>query len=105
LLKGGGDWLKSAHAELPIEIDLGEEFRFHDVFICPVSKEASGLCSSNPPMLLSCGHVVSKTSLAKISRNTNRDGKFKCHTCPILMTVGECNEIKFASQYSQQHEI
>jgi hypothetical protein len=27
--------------ELPIEIDLGDKFKFHDIFICPVAKEAA----------------------------------------------------------------
>jgi len=36
----GGDWVKSSN-ELPCEVDLGKDFKFHNVFICPVSKEAS----------------------------------------------------------------
>lgn len=36
----GGEWVKTSN-ELPIEIDLGKEFKFHNVFICPVSKEVS----------------------------------------------------------------
>lgn len=30
-----------ATKELPIEIDLGDGFKFHDIFICPVAKEAA----------------------------------------------------------------
>ena len=36
----GGDFVKTSN-ELPVEIDLGNEFQFHNVFICPVSKEVS----------------------------------------------------------------
>lgn len=41
--------------EMPCEVRLGPDFAFHNIFICPVSKEANDC-----PMLLKCGHVVSK---------------------------------------------
>lgn len=41
--------------EMPCEVCLGPDFAFHNTFICPVSKEANDC-----PMLLKCGHVVSK---------------------------------------------
>ena len=40
---GGGAFaatnLKSK--EMPCEVDMGEDFSFHNIFICPVSKETS----------------------------------------------------------------
>eukprot|EP00347_Sterkiella_histriomuscorum_P014886 403359145 len=92
--KAGFSTLNKAHNELPIEIDLGNEFKFHDIFICPVSKEISHSRDNNP-MLLSCGHVMSKNSLTKHSRAAiNRENKFKCHTCPATMTMANVQEIK-----------
>jgi hypothetical protein len=44
--------------ELPYEINLPNQLKFHPIFICPVTKELSTL--ENPPMLLNCGHAVSQ---------------------------------------------
>ena len=53
--------------ELPCEVDLGPTFQFHNIFICPVTKEPA--TSSNPPQLLTCGHVISKLALNRMSRS------------------------------------
>ncbi|KAI0664914.1 Sfi1 spindle body protein-domain-containing protein [Cubamyces menziesii] len=52
--------------ELPIEIPLPHENRYHSVFACPVSKEQS--TEANPPMMMTCGHVITKESLQKLSK-------------------------------------
>ncbi|KZT11400.1 uncharacterized protein LAESUDRAFT_734266 [Laetiporus sulphureus 93-53] len=52
--------------ELPIEISLPPENRYHSIFACPVSKEQS--TEQNPPMMMSCGHVIAKDSLQKLSK-------------------------------------
>jgi len=44
--------------ELPYEIQKNNQLKFHSIFICPVTKEIS--TKDNPPMLLTCGHVVSR---------------------------------------------
>jgi len=54
--------------EMPCEVDLGDDFTFHNIFICPVSKETCNPQSGNYPMLLKCGHVISKVSLTKMTR-------------------------------------
>ncbi|CEP19544.1 hypothetical protein [Parasitella parasitica] len=46
----------SAQDELPVEIPLDEELRYHSVFACPVSKEQT--TDENPPMMMPCGHVI-----------------------------------------------
>lgn len=56
----------SASEELPVEIPLWEEYRFHSVFACPVSKEQT--TERNPPMMLPCGHVIAKESLNRLSK-------------------------------------
>ncbi|KAH8117552.1 ubiquitin-protein ligase E3 [Phellopilus nigrolimitatus] len=63
--------------ELPIEIPLPPENRYHSIFACPVSKEQA--TSSNPPMMMTCGHVVASDSLAKLAKS---QGRVKCPYCP-----------------------
>ena len=58
--------------EMPCEVDLGDDFTFHNIFICPVSKETCNPQSSNYPMLLKCGHVISKVSLTKMTRGNSK---------------------------------
>ncbi|KAL5533317.1 hypothetical protein ACEPAF_5093 [Sanghuangporus sanghuang] len=63
--------------ELPIEIPLPPENRYHSIFACPVSKEQS--TPANPPMMITCGHVIARDSLAKLAKP---HGKAKCPYCP-----------------------
>ncbi|KAG5646642.1 hypothetical protein DXG03_002632 [Asterophora parasitica] len=52
--------------ELPIEIPLIPENRYHSIFACPVSKEQA--TEQNPPMMMICGHVIAKDSLQKLGK-------------------------------------
>lgn len=63
--------------ELPVEIPLPDHFKYHAIFVCPVSKEQS--TEANPPMMMPCGHVVAKESLSRISRGS----RYKCPYCPM----------------------
>ena len=56
----------NAKDELPIEIDLGQDCRFHSVFACPILRQQ--VSDNNPPMKLVCGHVISKDALAKLTQ-------------------------------------
>ncbi|KAL8995651.1 MAG: hypothetical protein Q9169_004660 [Polycauliona sp. 2 TL-2023] len=62
--------------EIPVEVPLPPSYRFHSIFVCPVSKEQT--TDQNPPMMMPCGHVVAKESLEKLSKHS----RFKCPYCP-----------------------
>ena len=64
---------------------------FHSIFICPVSKEISN--QDNPPMLLTCGHVISKNSMEKIKKGSGSNIKIKCPTCPKESSYSNCKQI------------
>ncbi|KAG0021029.1 hypothetical protein BGZ80_003191, partial [Entomortierella chlamydospora] len=59
----------SQQSELPVEINLTDDTKFHSIFTCPVSKEQA--TEENPPMMMTCGHVICKESLQKLSRGTS----------------------------------
>ncbi len=64
---------------------------FHSIFACPVSKDQS--TAENPPMLLPCGHVLCKVSVAKIAKSQTRS--FKCPYCPGEASPQQCRELRF----------
>ncbi|KAF9427933.1 hypothetical protein BGZ76_002134, partial [Entomortierella beljakovae] len=69
----------SQQSELPVEINLTDDTKFHSIFACPVSKEQA--TEENPPMMMYCGHVICKESLQKLSRGSSVH-RFKCPYCP-----------------------
>lgn len=75
--------------ELPIEIDIGPNSRYHSVFACPILRQQS--TDLNPPMKLICGHVISKDALTKL----NSTGKLKCPYCPIEQSPGDARQMFF----------
>jgi len=75
--------------ELPIGIDLGKEKQYHSIFSCPILKEQSK--DSNPPMRLTCGHVISKDALNKLAIGS----KLKCPYCPIEQNPSDAKQIVF----------
>lgn len=83
----------SAQDELPVEIPLDEELRYHSVFACPVSKEQA--TDDNPPMMMPCGHVVCKESLARLSRSSRASSRFKCPYCPSESSVDQAVQVYF----------
>lgn len=78
--------------QLPVPVDLDREFQFHSIFVCPVSRDQ--VSEENPPMLLSCGHVLCKQSITKLSKN-NSTRRFKCPYCPAEVEAGQCTQLYF----------
>ncbi|KAL4289721.1 hypothetical protein GQ457_14G003300 [Hibiscus cannabinus] len=77
--------------QLPVPVELDKEFQFHSIFVCPVSKEQS--TDDNPPMLMSCGHVLCKQSINKMSKNGSKS--FKCPYCPTDINSTQCRQLIF----------
>ncbi|KAI4459762.1 macrophage erythroblast attacher-related [Holotrichia oblita] len=75
--------------ELPIEIDLGSENRYHSMFACPILRQQS--TESNPPMRLICGHVISRDALNKLCSGN----KMKCPYCPMEQSPADAKLIYF----------
>ncbi|KAL1364973.1 hypothetical protein HN51_013094 [Arachis hypogaea] len=77
--------------QLPVPLELGKEFHFHSIFVCPVSRDQ---CSEeNPPMLLPCYHVLRKQSIMRLSKSSAQ--VFKCPYCPAVATVANCRQLYF----------
>ena len=82
--------------ELPIEIDVGQEHRYHSVFACPILRQQT--TDQNPPMKLVCGHVISKDALNKLSTHN----RLKCPYCPLgEMTLSSSSTIVFLFSLEQ----
>ncbi|KAG0142630.1 hypothetical protein CROQUDRAFT_662344 [Cronartium quercuum f. sp. fusiforme G11] len=76
--------------ELPVEIPLPIDYRFHSVFACPVSKEQS--TEANPPMMMPCGHVIAKESMQKLAKG---GGTVKCPYCPSSASMNSAMQVYF----------
>ncbi|OWM63694.1 protein RMD5 homolog [Punica granatum] len=83
------EWQAMKH--LPVPVELGKEFQFHSIFVCPVSRDQAS--EENPPMLLPCGHVLCKQSIMKLSKSSTRT--FKCPYCPAEAAVTQCRQLYF----------
>lgn len=78
--------------ELPISIDLRRDLQFHSIFSCPILRQQS--TENNPPMKLTCGHVISKDALTKLCVPPNGN-KLKCPYCPVDQAASEARQIQF----------
>ena len=74
--------------QLMYSLELPEELIFHNVFVCPISKEIA--TAENPPIRLNCGHCICKNSFEKIEKTGARHNQIKC---PICTQVGKVEEI------------
>ncbi|KAF9202037.1 hypothetical protein BGZ49_007774 [Haplosporangium sp. Z 27] len=59
----------SQQSELPVEINLTDDTKFHSIFACPVSKEQAS--EENPPMMMACGHPSIQVPLLSNRVNIN----------------------------------
>jgi hypothetical protein len=75
--------------ELAFETPLPGSMIYHPIFVCPVSKEQT--TEGNPPMLIPCGHVISKESLQNIAKGS----RFKCPYCPEEGLIKDARKIAF----------
>lgn len=82
-----GVW--NAKDELPIEIDVGPNARYHSIFACPILRQQT--TDINPPMRLTCGHCISRDALSKLSPGH----KLKCPYCPIEQNPNDARQITF----------
>ncbi|KAF3435854.1 hypothetical protein FNV43_RR22946 [Rhamnella rubrinervis] len=80
-----------AMKQLPVPVELSEEFTFHSIFVCPVSREQGS--EENPPMMMPCLHVLCKQSIMKLSKSSTRT--FKCPYCPAEASVAHCRQLYF----------
>lgn len=79
-----GVW--SSRDELPIET---RKCHYHSIFACPILRQQSS--ESNPPMRLTCGHVISRDALNKLTNGS----KLKCPYCPVEQHPNDAKLIHF----------
>jgi hypothetical protein len=76
--------------EIPVELPLPSAMQYHSSFACPVTRQACG--PDNPPMLLPCGHLLSRRSLERLA--ALRPPRFKCPTCPSTQTIEQARQLQ-----------
>jgi E3 ubiquitin-protein transferase RMND5 len=68
-----------------IPLDLPPGFPlFHSIVICPVTKNECN--DENPPILLKCGHVLSREAVSVLFKG-RLNSKTKCPYCPMESTL------------------
>lgn len=76
---------------LPFSVDM-PEYKYHSMFVCPVTKEVSS--PGDKPIVLRCGHVISEYSFNRIVDNRTKL-KFKCPVCHTEQKLTDVVEMRF----------
>ena len=76
--------------EMPINIPLPNEFAFHSIFVCPITKEQG--TDVNPPMRAPCGHLLARESVQNLEKFRGGPQK-KCPYCPTFFLENECQRV------------
>jgi len=94
ILEWKSPWMKNEL--LPVEVDLGSDSQYHSIFTCPVLRIES--TEKNPPMILPCGHVLSRESLSKLPpapHPGHGSESVQCPYCSSATRPADCREIHF----------
>lgn len=89
---------------IKVEVQLSRQHRFHTLFVCPVSREQTN--EDNPPMMLLCGHIVSRDSMSRLVKgikpgqplptvSASPNAKFKCPYCPSENIISQAIQVNF----------
>ncbi|KJH53629.1 LisH [Dictyocaulus viviparus] len=76
--------------ELPVEVKIDEYI--HSTFTCPILRQQS--TDNNPPMRLTCGHVISREAVNKLCSN-HRNNRLKCPYCPEESHQNDAKQVYF----------
>lgn len=97
----GRDKSSAKLGELPIAFTLPKRFKFHSVFVCPVSRAQT--TETNPPVLLKCGHAISQDAMTRLcetqywpsrhSRSLEQSRRFKCPYCSTEQSKDEARQL------------
>ena len=87
LLKLSSLKLNTTKGTTGVDIPLPAKYRFHSVFVCPVTKEVGG-----DAFMLGCGHVIGGEALQSLCKGTQ---KLKCPYCPVISDVNESVKLIF----------
>eukprot|EP00919_Chromeraceae_sp_WS-2016_P022526 GHVR01053495.1.p1 GENE.GHVR01053495.1~~GHVR01053495.1.p1 ORF type:complete len:131 (-),score=74.01 GHVR01053495.1:179-571(-) len=79
-------WLESD--SLPVEVDIPSTLSSHTCVCCVVSRMVTS--DDNPPMILTCGHILCKACLQRMSKN-----RLKCPICPQVMSLHQVKRAFF----------